>query len=139
MPAIVARRRPGADPRPGTRRRARRDGTRSVPGFSPGRHAPADELAAKIVRGALAGRAVNAAPAGQPALVRHEREVARVLGRIAAAAVTRVVAMDPVLAGARRRGRRRPDHARRECAAIDHRAPRAGSVSSTNLTLPKNR
>ena len=79
-----------------------------------GRDVPADELAAEIVRGPLAGRALGAAPAGEAALVRQVGDVAGALRRVAVPAVAVVVAVDVVLAGAGCGWRRRADHARRE-------------------------
>ena len=102
------------------RRCARRDrlprGLRSASEW----HVPADQLAAEIVRRPLARSATRAAPTGEAAFVGQEGEVACALGRIAVPAVTRAAAVDPVLAGAARRRRRRPQGAGRERARCPH-------------------
>jgi hypothetical protein len=66
-------------------------------------HVPADQLAAEEVRRTLARRAIWAAPAREAAVVGQERDVARVLRRVALPTVTRAAAVDPVLAGTTRR------------------------------------
>ena len=73
----------------------------SLRGFE--QHAPADQLAAKVVRRSHPRRAIRAAPSRDPALIGHERNVARVLRRVAVPTVTRAPAVDPVLAGTARR------------------------------------
>ena len=66
-------------------------------------HVPADQLAAEEVRRTLTRRAIWAAPAREAAVVGQERDVARVLRRVALPTVTRAAAVDPVLAGTARR------------------------------------
>ena len=96
-------------------------------------HVPADELAAEEVRRTLTRRAIWAAPAREPAVVGQERDVARVLRRVALPTVTRAAAMDPVLAGAACRRGRRPQGAGRERARCPHlallAAPRDRAIS----------
>ena len=66
-------------------------------------HVPTDQLAAEEVRRPLTRRAIWAAPAREAAVVGQERDVARVLRRVALPTVTRAAAVDPVLAGTARR------------------------------------
>jgi len=78
------------------------------------RYVPADQIATQDVRATLAGRAVRAAPACQSTIVRKKGEIAGILRGIAGAVMARVVAMDPVFARTRGRGRWCPDHAGQE-------------------------
>jgi hypothetical protein len=72
------------------------------------RHVPADQLAAQIVRRTLARGAGRAAPTRNATLVGKVGNVTRVLGWVAVATMTPTVAVRPMLAGAARRSRRRP-------------------------------
>src|SRR6266542_2417969 len=71
-------------------------------------HAPSEVFATEVVRCALARRAARAAPRRETALVGQEGQIAGVLGRVTVPTVAGAVAMDPVLAGAARGRRWRP-------------------------------
>ena len=104
-------------------------------------NAPADQLAAEVVRRALARRAVVAAPACQAALVRQEPDIAGIRGRIAITMVTLVVAVDPVLAGALRRWGRRPEDGGGELARyvhVDFSGASGGRAESSACRQPRS-